>query len=602
MSSDTNILKCMERRGVFSSGGDIRQQLQRALTLNKGREDPLFARSLCHEAIEAFWEAKCLEYGTRGAMPAFDQRTIGLSKTARVCARRVGEAAAQCPLPAGAYYLSSLYVQALPELLRAQFGMFFTPPPLVERLLDMVQEAGHDWREGAVIDPACGGGAFLAPVARRMITTCLSDAPRRLSREALAEDVLHRIRGIEIESYCAWMSVVFLRLTLMELLDVEDADVDGVVSNADTMRADQEISGGFDLVIGNPPYGRITLPGSLRSKYERSLFGHANLYGIFTHIAVNLARTDGFIAYVTPTSFLGGQYFRNLRKLLKAEAPLRTIDFIVQRGGVFEGVLQETALALFCRTGERKKVRVHITTSKGIDADAHVLSLGSFRINGAEDAPWVLPREKHHADLLRKAERMKLRLGDLGFEVSTGPLVWNRHKDQMSEQRTPDAFPLIWAESVQTDGSFKFAHAKRNHVPYFRIRPGQNHLLTSKGCVLVQRTTAKEQQRRIIAARLPDRFVRKYGGAVIENHLNFVRPSNGQSMISLQALVALLNSAAIDQIFRCISGSVAVSAYEIRSMPLPAEKELLALQKLVKANASVPRINTFISSLYGLQQ
>jgi hypothetical protein len=47
----------------------------------------------------------------------------------------------------------------------------------------------------------------------------------------------------------------------------------------------------------------------------------SNLYGLFTDLAAQLARRGGVIAYVTPTSFLAGEYFKSLRALL-AEANL----------------------------------------------------------------------------------------------------------------------------------------------------------------------------------------------------------------------------------------------------------------------------------------
>ena len=91
-------------------------------------------------------------------------------------------------------------------------------------------------------------------------------------------------------------------------------------------------------------------------------------------------------------------------------------------------------------------------------------------------------------------------LRDLGVRVSTGPLVWNRHKGQLRDAAGPGAYPLVWAESVAGPGVFTFSARRRNHKPYFMVHPGQHHLLTTEPCVLVQRTTAKEQQRRLVAA------------------------------------------------------------------------------------------------------
>jgi adenine-specific DNA-methyltransferase len=52
---------------------------------------------------------------------------------------------------------------------------------------------------------------------------------------------------------------------------------------SDTMAAAEPApESAFDLVVGNPPYGRVGLPPVLRERYRRSLYGQANLHGIFT--------------------------------------------------------------------------------------------------------------------------------------------------------------------------------------------------------------------------------------------------------------------------------------------------------------------------------
>lgn len=263
-------------------------------------------------------------------------------------------------------------------------------------------------------------------------------------------------------------------------------------------------------------------------------------------------------------------------------------------------MLQETSLAVYRKTRRAPRVAVHVTAPTGLHPPAKVSSVGTFKVNGALDAPWVLPRDQAHAALLRRAERMPLRLADVGYEVCTGPLVWNRHKSQLAHAPGARNLPLIWAESVRANGTFRFSFEKRNHVPFFHLLPGQDHLVTRSPCVLVQRTTAKEQQRRIIAAQLPKTFIHTHGGVVIENHLNVVRPCNGSPLLGLAGLATLLNSTAIDEIFRCISGSCAVSAYEIESMPLPGEEDLAMLQRLVSDNAPAERVQRFISQIYGL--
>jgi adenine-specific DNA-methyltransferase len=147
----------------------------------------------------------------------------------------------------------------------------------------------------------------------------------------------------------------------------------------------------------------------------------------------------------------------------------------------------------------------------------------------------------------------------------------------LAEKPGKSKHPLIWAEAVTSDGHFQFRADKKNHCPYFKILAGDDWLITRKPCVLVQRTTAKEQSRRLIATELPAVFVRRHGAVVIENHLNMIRPSSEAPAVSAQIMAAVLNTSIVDRAFRCISGSVAVSAYELENLPLPAPEELKQL-------------------------
>ena len=101
--------------------------------------------------------------------------------------------------------------------------------------------------------------------------------------------------------------------------------------------------GAFDLVVGNPPYGKIGgLDEGLRGLYRASLYGHPNLYGLFLHAGLEMLRPGGVLGYIIPRSMLSGWYFQNLRRFVEGRAVLREIILLAERRGVFEGVLQGT--------------------------------------------------------------------------------------------------------------------------------------------------------------------------------------------------------------------------------------------------------------------
>lgn len=515
-----------------------------------------------------------------------------LDATACRLAESIGCEAACLPLLEGCHFLTSLYTTLLPVEERSELGAFYTPASLSKRLVDLAEEGGIDWATARVLDPASGGGAFLLEAASRMRKALEGSEPAFILAQLGA-----RLSGMEIDPDAASLSQMALEIFLADLTATSGCPAPQFIKVCDTLEATPSPS--FDLVLGNPPYGRVRLSAAQRSRFARSLYGHANLYGVFTDIALRWTKAGGVIAYLTPTSVLGGQYYTALRRLLATEAPPEAIDFVHARRGVFEDVMQETLLALYRKSGEPRPYQVHYLHVDN-ERDARLTKNGKVRLPRDVAAPWLAPRQPAHVELIAAAEQMPARLSDWGYRVSTGPLVWNRFKSQLRERTVRGSLPLIWAEAVTANGRFVFRALKKNHAPFFKVEPGDDWLVVDEASILVQRTTAKEQARRLIAAELPWEFIEQHGGVIVENHLNMVRPGPSPK-ISPATVAAVLNSDVVDQLFRCISGSVAVSAFELEAIPLPAITEMVEFEQLVGKGASRARLEESLRRSYGLK-
>lgn len=560
-----------------------------------GTRRQAIAQSFSAALIRQYWEelqARSVRVGE--VVGRFDARSLpALAPTSLMLAEHMGATAAQLePIEAG-YVIGTIYAAMLPEDLRARLGAYYTPPALVDRLLAQATEAGVNWTTCRVLDPACGGGAFLAPVARRLARALRGD-PSRLLR-----DIANRLVGLEVDAFAGWMSQVFVEAALLELCHSSGKRLPRIVTVCDSLRT-YAIAPSFDLVIGNPPYGRTKLDNELRCAYKRSLYGHANLYGIFTDLALRQVRSGGVVSYVTPSSFLGGEYFKNLRRLLATEAPPICVEFVAARKGIFDDVLQETVLATYRRGGT--PVRGTAAVIDALDLrSCTVKPAGTFELPPHAEEPWIVPRESNQAALAEQLRMMPHRLRDWGYSVSTGPLVWNRHKSQLRQRADAKCIPLIWAEAVTSDGRFNFRAEKRNHAPFFRLGPRDHWLVVRDSCVLLQRTTAKEQERRLVAAELPDSFLAAHGAVTVENHLNMLRPQGFLTRVRPEVVAAFLNTSAADRAFRCVNGSVAVSAFELESLPLPPPEALDELARLVASRAARRQLDQASARLYGLE-
>ncbi|MBV1800177.1 hypothetical protein [Siccirubricoccus sp. G192] len=299
------------------------------------------------------------------------------------------------------------------------------------------------------------------------------------------------------------------------------------------------------------------------------------------------------VAYLTPASFLAGHYFKALRRLLHEHAPPVTLDLVESRKDVFAEVLQEVALSTFRRgrTGRSAECAVVIAERDGLA----VQPTGRLVLPEDPEAPWMLPRSAEDAAFVERMRQMPARLADWGYAVSTGPLVWNRHRPRLHDKPGPGRVPVVWAEAVTQDGRFVLKATKRNHAPWFEPRGERDPNLVSRPCVLVQRTTAKEQHRRLICAEMPAEVIARHGKVTVENHLNMIRPIAAEPELPVAAVAAFLGTATADRVLRCINASVAVSASELEAMPLPAAERIVAALAEADLEAAVRR-------LYGLPE
>jgi adenine-specific DNA-methyltransferase len=464
------------------------------------------------------------------------------------------------------------YVRALGPGLRAKSGRHYTPPALAAALWSQTaQVLPSPVPDGLVFDPAAGAGALLLPPLRAWLAA-RGDAP---PEETIAI-VPSMIRGRDLDPAAVWIGNVLLAAELLPVW----AQVPS--SRRRPLSALLSFGDGLDgqvppprVTILNPPYGRVRLGAADRDRWNHALYGHANVYGLFMAAAVAATEREGVVSALVPTSWLGGAYFQRLRSTLAASAPLMRITYVPDRTGVFAtGVMQETVLATFHVDGRRQPVVCERLTVNG--HTRHEV-IGSADLPSSPDQPWMLPRSRDDAALVRAAVMMPYRLADYGWHVSTGPLVWNRHKRQLSRRPRKGSVRIVWAADI--DGGRLHQDPARNCMRWCQVRNERERdfLVLDRPAVLVQRTTAPEQPRRVVAATLERDTLAKWGGeVVVENHVNVLTCSGADPSLTSRLLAALLDSEPLDRLYRCLTGSVAVSAYELAALPLPGPEILAA--------------------------
>jgi adenine-specific DNA-methyltransferase len=464
--------------------------------------------------------------------------------------------------------LAESYLAALSPGVRLAEGRHYTPPVLAETLWgDLARLGASDDR---VVDPACGAGALLQPVVRRLV----ANAP---SAAALLDGIDSRVSGTDLDPVAVWLGNAILGSELLPLWAAipaaERRPLPRLLSVGDGLAERHDAP---SLVVMNPPYGRTRLTAAQRERWSASLYGHANRYALFLHAAIERVRPGGAVAAVVPTSFLGGAYYQRLRRFVSDHAPLVHLTFVDARSGVFSGdVLQETCLAIFQKNSAVRTLRCRRLAVNGVVSVTALPPVARQR----SEQPWLLPRRPDDGSLVRRANELELRLADYGWHPSTGPLVWNRHKGQIAATPTGAALPILWAADLN-DGRV-LRSPTREAQRWLELRARDEFMVLREAAVLVQRTTAPEQSRRLVAAHLDSETIAAWGGGVVvENHVNVLRCLDPSSPLTAELLVAILRSPTADRLYRCLTGTVAVSAYELAALPLPAADVIRAWSKL----------------------
>lgn len=458
-----------------------------------------------------------------------------------------------------------------------------------------------------IIDPACGSGAFLITAFEFLLnynkylddkifdlvgtSDLFSDRTKEILQNNIFGVDLNK-ESVEITKLSLWLKTADKNKTLASLENnikcgnslIDDPEIaENLAFNWEKEFPEIFANGGFDIVVGNPPYG-VNFDDKTKKyllEFDK-LVPDYEIYIYFISLYRKILKNNGYLSYIFPNTFLSTLFGKKYRENLFNTITVKEI-IDLSNDNTFVDASVRTIIFSFKNILENSDIKFLKTRDKTFYSFKDYLK--NEVMENIENIASLFFQNKKEKEIISKIKNNQ-KLADF-FEVSQGLIPYDKYRGH-------DEYTIknrIWHSNVKKDETYK-KELKGEDVKQYLLN-WNNELWISYGEWLAAPRERKffVNKRILIREITKDKLFACYTEEEFYNTPSLINVINEKDILELKYILTIINSKLLGWYHNKTSPKANKGLFpkilvnDVRNLPLvniPLEKQQPFIEKADK--------------------